>query len=332
MIVFQQKIDELTRKAEQLTQTLEETQNKESSINQISIEVSKQASDISERRESIEALLRQSEETKEQLDSLKEELEEVAENIRTSQSTSAEAKTKTIAYRDEVEVFVEEINEHQKQIEKQNTQFEFFKETLEKNTAEQKQYLEEALKLIEQSKVALSYTTSVGLSSSFDAQCKELKGWKNIKLWSWLVASALSIIGVISIGVWLINGNHNVANGDITSMWMQIVGKISMIPLLVTATIFCANQYSKQKNLLEDYSYKLALAKSMVAFSEELREKDSERYREYLSMVLAEIHQDPLRHRVDPNVKKGANSADIGIDSVFKAAENLVKLTKGISN
>ena len=324
MIVFQQEIDELTRKAEQITQTLEEIQNKESSINQISIEVSEQANAISERKDSIETLLKQSEETKEQLDNLKEELEEVAEEIRTSQTASSEAKTKTIACRDEVEEFVEEINEHEKRIEKQKAQFETFKETLDKNTTEQGKYLNEASNLIEQSKLALGYTTSVGLSASFDAQCKELKGWQSIKLWIWLVASTLSIIGVISIGIWLINGNHHATNGDVASMWMQIVSKISMVPLLVTATIFCANQYSKQKNLLEDYSYKLTLAKSMIAFSEELREKDPERYREYLSMVLSEIHQDPLRYRVNPNAKEESKSDVLVSEEALKFTERIL--------
>lgn len=332
MIVFQQNIDELTRKTEQVTQTLKEIQDKESYIEQISVEVLEQANAISETKESIETLLTQSEATKDQLDNLKKELEKVAEEIRTFQSASSDAKTRTIAYRDEVEKFAEEINEHEKRIERQRSQFEAFQESLSKNTTEQGKYLNEALNLIEQSKLALNYTTSVGLSASFDAQCKELRGWQSIKLWIWLVASAVSIVGVICIGVWLINSNHHVTNGDVTSMWIQIIGKISMIPLLVTATVFCANQYSKQKNLLEDYSYKLALARSMVAFSEELREKDPEKYREYLAKVLSEIHQDPLRHRVDPNVVKNSNDIEKRLDSVLKAAESLVQLSKGISN
>ena len=324
MIVFQQKIDELTRKAEQLTRVLKEIQNKESNINQIASDVSDQANIISEKKELIETLLKQSEETKEQLDNLKEELEEVAENTRSSQSASSEAKTKTIAYRDEVQEFVEEINEHQKQIEKQNAQFEVFKETLDKNTTEQRQYLEDALKLIEQSKLALSYTTSVGLSSSFDTQCQELKGKCGYKLWIWMVAAIITIIGVILIGVWLINGNHQVSNENISPMWMQIVGKISMIPLLVTATVFCAKQYTKQRNLLEDYAYKRTLAQSMVAFSEELREKDSERYREYLSMVLSEIHQDPLRYRVNPNAKEESKADVLVSEEALKFTERVL--------
>ena len=105
-----------------------------------------------------------------------------------------------------------------------------------------------------------------------------------------------------------------------------------MIPLLVIATIFCAGQYSKQKALLEDYSYKLTLAKSMVAFSEELREKDPERHREYLSMVLSEILQDPLRHRVDPNVKENSGGFEKKLDSVRKLLESLAKVSKDVSN
>lgn len=277
-------------------------------------------------------MLIQSEEIKEHLNNLKRRLEEVAEEISTYQSTSSEAKTNTIAYEAEVEAFVEKINEHQKRIEKQNSQFEIFKETLDKNTAEQLQYSKEAIKLIEQSKLALSYTTSVGLSASFDAQCQELKGKYGYKLWIWMVAAIITIIGVILIGIWLISGNHQVSNENVSSTWMQIVGKISMIPLLVTAIVFCAKQYTKQRNLLEDYAYKRTLAQSMVAFSEELREKDSERYREYLSMVLSEILQDPLRYRIDPNTDKSHDSNMGGIDGVFKIAENIIKLSKDVSN
>ena len=332
MIVFQRKIEGLTRDAEQLAQVLEGIRNKEGNINRILSDVSEQANIISEKKESIETLLNQSKETEEQLNNLKEELEEVAAEIRTCQSTSSEAKTNTIAYKAEVKAFVDEINEHQKRIEKQNAQFEIFKETLNKNAIEQLQYSKEALKLIEQSKLALSYTTSVGLSASFDAQCQELKGKYGYKLWIWMVAAIITIIGVILIGIWLISGNHQVSNGNVSSTWMQIVGKISMIPLLVTATVFCAKQYTKQRNLLEDYAYKRTLAQSMVAFSEELREKDSERYREYLSMVLSEILQDPLRYRIDPNADKSHDTNMGGIDGVFKMAENIVKLSKDISS
>ena len=38
----------------------------------------------------------------------------------------------------------------------------------------------------------------------------------------------------------------------------------------IAGAIFCANQYIRQKNVIEDYTYKMVLAKSIVGFSEQL--------------------------------------------------------------
>ena len=332
MIVFEKKLEELARQSEFLIRVLEEAREKEKAIDEIYSAISERSDSISRKEETISALLKQSKETKEELDELQEELENVADEIRTLNTASSEAKDKTFAYKDEVEAFVEEIGEHQKNIEKQDTQLKAFQTTLDEYSTKQQQYLSEAHKLIEDSKLALSYTTSVGLSSSFDAQCKEIKGWKSFKLWSWLVAAAIGVIGVICIGVWLIYGNHHANDGNVTSMWLQIIGKISMIPLLVTTIVFCANQYGKQKNLLEDYSYKLALAKSMVAFSEELREKDSERYKEYLSTVLNEILKDPLRTRIDPNKNKTTKGEALLSNESLATFEKIISLIQQVSH
>lgn len=332
MIVYQQKIDELTQQAEHLIQVLEEARGQEKTINEIKSLVSEQAEEISNKEKAITTSLEQSRATQEQLKTLKEDLETVAKEIHTLNSTSSDLKDETIAYRDDVKEFAEEIDEHQKNIEKQDTQLKTFQRTLEEYSTIQQLYLSEAHKLIEKSKLALSYTTSVGLGSSFDAQCKEIKGWKSFKLWSWLVAAAIGVIGVICIGVWLIYGNHHANDGNVTSMWLQIIGKISMIPLLVTTIVFCANQYGKQKNLLEDYSYKLALAKSMVAFSEELRKKDSERYKEYLSTVLNEILKDPLRTRIDPNKNMTTKGDTVLSKELLAGVEKIISLIQQASH
>lgn len=328
MIVYQQKIDELTQQGEHLTQVLEEARELEKTINEIYSLVSEQAEEISNQEKAITTSLEQSKAVEEQLKTLKEDLEAVAKEIHSLNSTSSSLKDETKSYRDDVKEFAEEISEHQKQIEKQNAQFEVFKETLDKNTTEQQQYLENALKLIEKSQIALNYTTSAGLSSSFKVQCEYLTGKWGYKLWGWLVASVVSILGIIAIGIWLITSEHSLRNGDYSLIWIQIFGKLSMIPLLVTATIFCANQYSKQKGLLEDYSYKLRLAQSMVAFSEELREKDSEKYKEYLSSVLKEILKDPLRIRIDPN-KSSTSKGDVLISKdSLPLLEKLISLVQ----
>lgn len=331
MIVFRQEIDELSDRMERITQLLEGAKTKEASISEISNAIQEKVESITVDGETISELLAKSEGAKSEIATLKEEVEQIATTIKTCYTESSEAKAAAIAHRDEIQEFADEIQGHQKKLQKQADQFESFNETLKQNTAEQKRYLDEAQKLIEDAKQALSYTTSVGLSASFDAQCKDLVGKNGFKLWSWLIAAVIAVGGVIGIGIWLAIEASHPPKADGSLIWIQIVSKLSMVPLLVTAAIFCANQYNKQKNLLEDYSYKLALSKSLVAFSEELRDKDQDKYKEYLSMVLREILQDPLRHRVDPNAAKNTNLGKASLDNVVKLAENVVKLSKEIS-
>ena len=331
MVVFRTEIDKLSVSMERITQLLEGAKTKEASISEISNAIQEKVESITVDGEAISELLAKSEGAKNEIATLKEEVEQIAATIKACYAESSEAKTTAIAHRDEIQEFAEGIQSHQKKLQKQAVQFESFNETLEQNTAEQKRYLDVAQRLIEDAKQALSYTTSVGLSASFDTQCKDLVGKNGFKLWSWLIAAVIAVGGVIGIGIWLAIEASNPPEADGSLIWIQIVSKLSMVPLLVTAAIFCANQYNKQKNLLEDYSYKLALSKSLVAFSEELRDKDQDKYKEYLSMVLREILQDPLRHRVDPNAAKNTNLGKASLDNVVKLAENVVKLSKEIS-
>ncbi len=112
MIVFEKKLEELAKQSEHLIQVLEEAREKEKAIDDIHSAISEQSDSISRKEESIYALLKQSEKNKEELDKLQEELEIVADEIRTLNRTSSEAKEQTIAYKDEVKEFVEEIGEY----------------------------------------------------------------------------------------------------------------------------------------------------------------------------------------------------------------------------
>ncbi|CAB9539091.1 hypothetical protein BROOK1789B_348 [Bathymodiolus brooksi thiotrophic gill symbiont] len=61
---------------------------------------------------------------------------------------------------------------------------------------------------------------------------------------------------------------------------------------------FCAEQYTKLKNIAEDYTYKTMLAQSIIGFSEQLKDKDDndETYKTYMKKMLDEIHQHPLKN------------------------------------
>ena len=80
---------------------------------------------------------------------------------------------------------------------------------------------------------------------------------------------------------------------------------------------------------LDNYTYKMVLAKSIVGFSEQLNNghDNSVEYKNYIQLALSEIHQDPLRKRskTDKDVDGGIKS---GIDLVIETAQKIVGLTK----
>ncbi len=189
------------------------------------------------------------------------------------------------------------------------------KEKLINYENERSKILKDANELIESAKQALNYKTAEGISASFktrfdDASETKRYGW-------WVFGSIVSISVAISLGIW-------VANSEAETKF--ILGRISLIPLPIIGAIFCAKQYTKQKNLIEDYAYKMVLAKAIVGFSEQLKKNgsdDNSEYVHYIKTSLEEIHKDPLRKR-----ESEKNTKDLSLDSIIDIAEKLKKVIK----
>ena len=216
------------------------------------------------------------------------ELSDEIENLRkTSTQIFAQIEKQTNEQKIILENNVNTINEHEETIKN-------YKETYSGK-------LSEAEKLIEEAKLALNYKNAEGLSAAFSSQLTNASD--NWKIFSWIAGALVFIIATLLIGIWIVTGwgmNYDSIEGNNTRMIYNLIGRLSMIPFTVAGAIFCANQYTKQKNIIEDYAYKTVLAKSIIAFSEELRTDDnnkSDYYKEYISTILKEIHQDPLRKR-----------------------------------
>jgi hypothetical protein len=175
--------------------------------------------------------------------------------------------------------------------------------------------LNDANDLIEKAKQALNYKTAEGISASFKTRFDEAS---ETKRYGWWIFGALVCISVaISLGIWVVNSDSETG---------LILGRISLIPLPIVGAIFCAKQYTKQKNLIEDYAYKMVLAKAIVGFSEQLKKNDSgdnSEYVHYIKTSLEEIHKDPLRKR-----EREKNTKELSLDSIIDMAEKLKKVIK----
>jgi len=141
-----------------------------------------------------------------------------------------------------------------------------------------------------------------------------LKGW-------WIIGALLFVVTAILLGVWVAF--------DKTNDLHLIIGRIALIPLPIIAAIFCANQYVKQKNIIEDYAYKMVLAKSIVGFSEQLKKdpsQDKGEYIHYIKVALEEIHKDPLRKRERKQTE--TKIENFTVKEILDVAERMVKIGK----
>ncbi len=178
--------------------------------------------------------------------------------------------------------------------------------------------LNEANELILSAKTALNYKTAEGISSSFQVQYESSNN--KLVLGSWITGAIVCLIITIGLGVWIL---HAVPNNLIV-----LIARISLMPIPVIGAIFCANQYTKQKNIVEDYAYKMVLSKAIVGFSEQLKKngtENNEEYIHYIKTALEEIHKDPLRKRVSPKLK--LDNKD-NLEQISDLIEKLSKLLK----
>lgn len=254
-----------------------------------------------------------------ELSSIKETLKTVSNN----EQIISKNLEKTNLAKKIFDDFLQKISERESQLQQQESETSKYNDALKNFASDYAVKLEEAKMLINEAKAALNYKNAEGLSAAFSEQLEETKSKKNTI--GWLVGAIIFLGITILIGVWIITGwwIDTTASTE-NQMLLNLIGRLSMIPFTITGSIFCANQYTKQKNLIEDYAYKTTIAKSMVAFSEELRNKDPERYAEYISTILKEIHQDPLR-------KRGKNADEFTLNKESTGIiENLISLLQTV--
>ena len=180
--------------------------------------------------------------------------------------------------------------------------------------------INESKEMIDSARQALNYSTAQGISEAFDNQYKLASSrWLTL---SWLVAGAVFMIAILSIGIWIVK-DHNLEINI-------LIGRALLIPILVIGLYFCLNQYSKQKDIIEDYAYKKVISQAIVGFSEQLKKNQSENsdeYVTYMKTALGEIHKDPLRKR-DTKEITIKNNEVVESNQIFDMFEKFVNLYK----
>ncbi len=141
----------------------------------------------------------------------------------------------------------------------------------------------------------------------------------------WIAGAIFCLMGAGFLG-W-----HFMQSINENNQWFIILGRILLLPIPITGAVFCANQYTKQKNIIEDYAYKQTIAKSVVGFSEQLKkngkDEDNSEYVDYIRKALAEIHKDPLRSRKEE--KQSLTNLKAGqLEKIIELAKKITELGK----
>lgn len=211
-----------------------------------------------------------------------------------------------------IDDFVKKIINRDQELEEQTEKTDNFSEKLKQFTTEREELLQTAENLIKEAKTALGYKKAQGIAAAFRARLHKLEpnfeGVGFFKKLPMLIArpSLWWIIGAIgfSVGAMLLSYEFIEAiknEGEMLSFNI-IFARLSALALPIAGTWFCAGQYTKIKNIAEDYAYKTVLVESMIGFSEHLKNGNDDgngadaSYQNYMTKILDEIHRHPLQN------------------------------------
>lgn len=320
---FIERTNELQKEIQSLTELLSESKEAHKEILEITStaqslknEIESQNETLTERQTTLEELIVESEETR----------NTIIDNFETDKANSSEIEellTEVRSHSELIDSFSQKIAARENQIENQSSKSKEFEATLVNYTSQQKDYLTEAKNLIKTAKQALEYKTAEGLSAAFIAQHTAAKNpWV---MGAWVFGAMLFLFSSAALGVWL-TVDHDIS----TSL---IIGRISLLPILIGGSIFCASQYVKQKKIAEDYAYKTVLTKSLVGFSEQLSsdEKKGEEHTIYIKTVLAQLLVDPQRKQNHGEARKRQEAKEVDIKSALDSLKELPSIVEKLS-
>lgn len=326
LIQFETEIDDVRKLKTQLLDNISEVnslkdvlETEGESISDINTVATTRLEEINNKFEKIESKLNEIIKKSTETENLNVELESIKSKANKNLSDIITLKTESESNKKLIDVFAENVQEKENNLVELQSNIEINNNKLNEYEKEREKIIKQAQELINSAKQALNYKTAEGLSASFDAQYKDAKD--NGKLNRWIISAAISIGVTLALGLFVLM--------TIQDEWFMVLGRILLLPIPISAAIFCSQQYVKQKNIIEDYAYKTTIAKSIVGFSEQLRKNGNdsdEEYVNYIKKALDEIHKDPLRNRKEVSNKENLPQ---NIDQFIEILKKISTISSG---
>lgn len=232
--------------------------------------------------------------------------------------------------REEIEIKQDSIEDSEQDIENRKKEILAFFENIQRNESKLQKIeedlsikvnevinnqLEKAKQLIKEAETALELKQTEGISKAYSSRLEKLTKEKTKT--HWLIASIVFVFITLITSFLLTGGKMSIGSFNLgfsaTDEIAFIIGRIILTGIGISGAVFCANRYVHLKNIEEDYEYKVVLSKSILAFSNKIRELDKDKLAEYLTKVLNDLHQDPLRER---KTRQKSNSELINLNQI----------------
>lgn len=207
-----------------------------------------------------------------------ENVNQLFEDVKKAKQEIEDSKKEVVAFKNNVDSYKSDIQEKSENAQKIITEFNDYKETVKK--------------LIADSEVALGLKASEGMSSAISVQYEKEENVEKRR--QWLIAS-LVFLGIAFVGVALLIIKLKIGEQEIVADNINaIIARVVFVAIAIAGATFTSKQYLKQKRLADEYAYKLVLAKSIVAFTQEIKRHSPEQAAAYLTNVLEEINKSPI--------------------------------------
>lgn len=235
--------------------------------------------------------------------------EELLDNVQDTSEKVSEIYNKIFEHNNRIDALVDNIKNFEQEAENSKKEVVSFKENIDSYKRDITEKTEEASeiiqkfneqrkevdKLIEDSEKALHLKSSEGISAALSSQYeKEDKGKKRN---FWLFGAAIFVlIGLFGVSLFIFDFSSwglSVSSDHLDSL-NGILARIVFVGISITGASFCANQFLHQKKLTDNYAYKLVLAKSIIAFTQEIKKHNPGKATDYILSVLEEINKPPF--------------------------------------
>ena len=287
------------------------------------------------------------EEQKTELDnfvaSKKSELEKTKTNLATSANetaqinkyleTSKQLKNQIDVIHDQQNIKLKEIKT---ELESEKRRFEDFQTDAKKLENELNNGLKESVSSLKEAKEQIVFIENkrneiirlIGHAADgamgFKFEHRQQNIEKGVSFWKWAVPFAIvvNVIWIITVFVWI--------KADFNNPWLDLgINLLKTSPAFVLAG-WVLKQYSKERNLQEEYAFKSAVAMTISSYNDLLKENDSENNKSSQQMILAaikELHASPKLHN-----EKGKDFSKNRLRGALDSLKQLQDLIKEVKN